>query len=116
MSREHFRIHRSTDITLIELELSGVLDHLEFDRLNQSLLAVIDATPAGRWIIDLAHVSYMTSPVLGLMVNLRQRVKQTGGTLVLCSMSPQLARTFHTCSLERLFAITRDRDEAFASL
>ena len=47
-----------------------------------------------------------------LMVNLRQRVKDAGGKLALCNMSSRLLRVFQTCSLERLFIIKSDREEA----
>jgi anti-anti-sigma regulatory factor len=50
------------------------------------------------------------------MVNFRQFVKQTGGTLVLCGMSPRLAEIFRTCSLDRLFKTVPTRELAVKAL
>jgi anti-anti-sigma regulatory factor len=46
------------------------------------------------------------------MVNVRQRVKEARGRLVLCGLSPRLLQIFKTCCMERLFKIVRSRDEA----
>jgi len=63
-------------------------------------------------VLDLSNTDYMGSSMLGLMVNVRQVIKQAGGTLVLCGMSPRLMHVFRTCSLHQLFTIVGTRAEA----
>jgi anti-anti-sigma regulatory factor len=46
------------------------------------------------------------------MVNIRQRIKDSRGQLVLCAMTPRLIEIFRTCSLERLFTIVKTRADA----
>ena len=99
-------------VRLVELTLPEVLDSEEFDALNAALLAEMDAVGGGRCVLDLTAVDYMGSAMLGLMVNARSRVRAAGGRLVLCGMSDWLVRTFHTCSLERLFVTAVTRAEA----
>ena len=65
-------------------------------------------------MVDLSQVGYMGSSMLGLFVNIRERIRQAGGTLVLCAMSPPLLRIFKTCCLERLFTIAKTRPDALA--
>src|SRR5262245_29731322 len=77
---------RSALVSVVELRLPQLLDSSEFDELNESMLAAVQETPNGGWVIDLTHVSYMGSAMLGLMVNLRQRIRGAGGRLVLCNM------------------------------
>jgi anti-anti-sigma factor len=104
---------------VVELFLPGDLDSTEFDRLNEGLADVF-ANPqngrGGRWIIDLTHVAYLGSAGLGLLVNIRHRVKTMDGQLALCQMSPRLHQIFKTCSLERMFTITRTREDALKAL
>ncbi len=97
---------------VLALTLPETIDAVEFDRLNESLLRALDAATGTRWVLDLSDVTYMGSAVLGLMVNIRQQIKQRGGKLVLCGMSDRLVQIFRTCSLERLFTITKTRPEA----
>lgn len=54
----------------------------------------------------------MGSAMLGLLVNVRQRVKAARGKLVLCGLSPQLASIFQACCMDRLFTTARDRARA----
>ena len=83
------------------------LDIEEFDRLNESILELIRGEPEGQWVLDLSQVAYMGSASLGLLVNLRQQIKQSGGRLVLCGLSPQMLHIFKTCCMERLFRIVK---------
>lgn len=99
-------------IQVIELHLPASLDASEFDALNESILQILDGQTGRRWVIDLAHVEYIGSSVLGLIVNLRQRIKAGNGRLALCSLSPRLIQIFRHSSLERLFTISRTRPEA----
>jgi anti-anti-sigma factor len=112
MAENRFRIQSLSSVNLIELELPEMLDSQEFDRLNESILGALHGQAGGRWIIDLSHVSYMGSAMLGLMVNLRQQIKTGGGKLVLCSMPATLFQIFRTCCMERLFTIAKTRADA----
>lgn len=112
MSDKLFLLSRAGPVNLVELTLPIGLDIDEFDRLNEGMLKLIEGEPHGRWVMDLSHLEYMGSATLGLMVNIRQKVKQAGGKLVLCGMSPRMVQIFRTCSLERLFKIVRSRQEA----
>lgn len=112
MSSDRFQVIAIDAVNVIELSLPQILDSDEFDRLNDKILNALGGKAGARWVIDLAEVSYLGSSALGLMVNIRQRVKQAGGRLVLCGLSQRLLEIFHTCCLERLFTIVRDREEA----
>jgi anti-anti-sigma factor len=117
MSRELFKLDLSTPgLGVCQLLLPNVLDPMVFDQLNDSLLTAVTTSPGTRWVIDLGAVTYMGSAVLGLMVNIRQRIKSGGGTVVLCAMTPQLFAVFQACSLHRLFTIVPNRDQALAQL
>jgi anti-anti-sigma factor len=106
-------VHTSGEkFDVIELRLPHHLDFNEFDRIIDSLSHIIESRPAARWIIDLSHVEYTGSAVLGLLVNLRQQIKEGGGSLVLCGMSEKLGNILRACSLDRLFKHAATRDAA----
>ena len=109
---ELFRVSNVGEVQVVELDLPEVLDSDEFDRLNEALIAAVGRAPGGPLVLDLSRLDYAGSSVLGLMVNVRQRVKEVGGRLVLCGLSDRLLQIFRTCSLERLFVIRRGRAEA----
>src|SRR5687768_5981392 len=117
---ELFQVNHVGPVQVIDLWLPEHLDSDEFGRLNESLIATAlgggsssaAATSPGGVVLDLSRLAYAGSSVLGLLVNVRQKVKEAGGRLVLCGLSDRLMQIFRTCSLERLFVIRRSRDEA----
>ena len=110
-----YRHTKAGTVNIIDLTLPHTLDIEEFDRLNEAILGLIRAEPEGQWVLDLSQLSYMGSAALGLLVNLRQQIKQSGGRLVLCGLSPQLLHVFKTCCMERLFRIVKSRKDAIAA-
>jgi len=97
---------------IVELHLPETLDSADFDKLNESLLKLLEGRGKQKWIIDLTAVTYMGSAMLGMLVNMRQQVKAGGGTLLLCGLSKPLMNIFKTCCMERLFTIVKDRRAA----
>lgn len=116
MPTELLKITHLPTATVIELALPDDLDSSEIDKLNESLPEIFVDRPNSRWVVDLAEVQYMASAVLGLMVNIRHRVKAMDGKLVLCQMTPRLQEIFRACCLERLFTIARTRDDALKAV
>ena len=106
------KISNHKSVNVVELALPDDLDSTEIDRLNEGLAALFADQTATNWVLDLANVQDMGSAALGLMVNIRFRVKSMSGQLALCHMSPRLHQIFKTCCLEKLFTITRTRDDA----
>jgi anti-anti-sigma factor len=112
MSEHLYRHTTEGGIHVIDLLLPMTTDHTEFDKLNDVVGDLLEGKPASeKWVIDLSHVDYIGSALLGLLVNLRQRVKAGGGRLVLCGLSDHLNKALRTCSLQSLFTIA-DRREA----
>jgi len=111
-----FAVQQVGHVNVIELILPDELDSVEFDKLNDSMLHLFDGRSSERWILDLSKTQYVGSAVLGLMVNVRQHVKTAQGKLVICSLSRTLNDIFHASSLERLFTIAKNRNEALKLL
>ena len=116
MADDYFHVSQVGEVHVVALQLPESTDSNEFDRLNEQLLEVLVGGPYGRWVVDLSGLRYMGSSALGLMVNIRQRILQSGGDLVLCGLSPQLLRIFRTCCMERLFRISKTRADALRAV
>jgi len=116
MAQALFHVRPADKATVVELSLPHGLDSTEIDQLNERLLGVIAEKPDGRWILDLSRLAYGGSAALGLMVNVRQRVLDAGGRLVLCGLSPRLLQVFRTCCMERLFTIRGNQNDALRAV
>ena len=116
MAEDFFQVTRMGEAHLVTITLPQSMDSDEFDRLNEEMLGLFTSQPHARWVLDLTGLNYMGSSALGLMVNIRQRIKQSGGRLVLCGLSQRLHHIFQTCCMERLFRIVRNRDDALRAI
>jgi len=116
MSKELFNVVQESAVNVIRLTVPDGMDSIEVDTLIENVLQSITPQAKGWWIADLSGISYMGSSMLGLMVNIRERIRLSGGRLVLCGVGPGLKKIFESCCLERLFIFARSRNEAIANL
>ncbi|HEY1921806.1 MAG TPA: STAS domain-containing protein [Tepidisphaeraceae bacterium] len=112
MINERFHITAEDSIQILQFSLPSTLDTLEVDTLIEAVLDQLGSNSNLRWIVDLSQTEYLGSSMLGLFVNMREKIRQAGGVLILCGMSPALARIFKACCLERLFTIAKTRADA----
>jgi anti-anti-sigma factor len=115
MPHQHYKVSQEQGVHVMELTLPIVVDPAEFDKLNDAIGEATDTAGGERWVLDLRQVEYVGSALLGLLVNLRQRIKSEGGRLVLCGLSEHVNKALQTCSLHNLFTITQSRAEAVRS-
>lgn len=112
MVNERFNITQERAAQVLQFFMPITLDTLEVDGIIEAVLAKLDSLPSQRWVVDLSRVDYLGSSMLGLFVNMRERIRHAGGSLILCGMSPQLHQIFRNCCLERLFTIAKSRSDA----
>lgn len=116
MPREFFKVIVDQAVHVLELTMPPGTDVSEFDALNQLALAELEAAAGEGWILDMSQFSYVGSAALGFMVNVRQRIRQADGILVVCGVSTHIMATLRASSLGRLFAILDSRPAAVAAV
>jgi anti-anti-sigma factor len=107
-----FRLIHDGTVRLAVLKLPLVVDDEDFDRISAQLLEAVAAEPGGAWVLDLSPAEYFGSAMLGLLVNIRQVIRQGQGRLVLCGLSEELMKVISVTSMERLFQFQRTRADA----
>lgn len=116
MPREYFHIIESDAVHVFELRMPAGTDVSEFDTLNQAALSLFEGRAGDGWVMDMSQFNYIGSAALGFMINVRQRVREAGGALVVCGVSKQILATLRASSLGRLFNIVDTRAEAVAAI
>jgi anti-anti-sigma factor len=112
MTNNRFQISTENSVQVLSFTLPAVLDSIDVDGLIESVLKELESRGAARWVVDLSQTEYLGSAMLGMFVNMREKIRRGGGALVLCGLSPDLVRIFKACCLERLFTIAKTRAEA----
>jgi anti-anti-sigma factor len=112
MADDLFIILEEKSVRILEFRLRPEMDAMLFDSLMAAVAMALDQRAGGAWVVDLSKVDYLSSAGLGLLVNIRQKIRQGKGKLALCGLSPRLIELFRSCCLERLFLILKTRDQA----
>ena len=66
-------------VQILELNVPRAIDMYEFDRVNEEVARVTADDPAGRWVLDMSGSEYVGSAILGVLVNVRQRIRGGAG-------------------------------------
>ena len=99
-------------VQVLELTIPRSVDMYEFDRVNEEIARVTADDPAGRWVLDMSGSQYIGSAILGVLVNIRQLIRGSGGHLAVCGLSDPLIHAMRTCSLYNLFTVAESRADA----
>ena len=92
---------------------------VDVDSFNDITVSLIDGWPlaAGRHVVvDLSPSRYMGSVLLGLLINIRSRVRAGGGRIVVVGASPRLLEVFRSANLDRLLLLAHTRSDGLELL
>jgi anti-anti-sigma factor len=95
-----FTVDESADILVIQL--TG--EFVEPVMLAE-LVASLDDGTARRIVFDLGRVKYLESAALGVLIDLKKRIRKRGEELTLRGLRPDLLEVFRITRLDHVFRI-----------
>ncbi len=69
-----------------------------------------------RIVMDFEQVKFFSSQVLGILLDIRSKLKACGGEVVISAIDPQLHRVFKITNLDTIFRFFSDKESAAAAL
>ena len=72
----------------------------------------IDENQPNRLIFDFEGVKFFSSQVLGMLLDIRAKLKTCNGEVVISAINPQLHRVFKITNLDKIFRFFPDRKSA----
>ena len=99
-------------IALITFNVPSIVDVSSVESISTKLHSLIDDGGALKVIVDFDGVKFFSSMILGLIVDIWRRLEETGGTVVISGIDPQLSRVFKITNLDKLFKFYPDRQSA----
>jgi anti-sigma B factor antagonist len=88
--------------------VTGEIDLFTAPEFKERIAAPIDAG-ATRVIVDLSEVSFIDSSSLGVLIGAHQRLKPSGGGLVIVCDDRAIVNTFKITGLDSVFEIVSSR-------
>ena len=103
-------------VVIATLTDEKILDEIQLQSLEGSIMPLIDQSPNIQLVIDFSNVKFLTSSVLGLLIRISKKVYEAEGKLRLCSITPKILEVFKITRLDKIFEIFPDADEALVGL
>ncbi|WP_409978166.1 anti-sigma F factor antagonist [Anoxybacteroides tepidamans] len=98
------------DVLLVRL--SGELDHHTAEELREKVTATLEKEGIRHIVLNLEQLMFMDSSGLGVILGRYKQIKNLGGEMIVCAVSPAVKRLF---DMSGLFKIIRlEDDEQFA--
>lgn len=104
--------HSKDEILTIYFLAPRVLEEAQLEELSRDILAELDKSTEERVILDFQKVEFMSSSMLGKLVQIHKKCKEFKVKLKLCSIRKEILEVFKITKLDKLFDI--EKDEATA--
>ncbi len=88
----------------------------EIEKIAEMLRGLIRDGQVCEIVVDFSRVSFFSSQMLGLLVDIWRRTKDKGGTLLISGINPQLTRVFRITHLDKLFDFYETPEAAVSAL
>ena len=99
-------------VTIVNFHKSSILDAQTVDWIARELYVLVDEQARRKIILDLRHVRFLSSTILGVLVALQKKSQAIKGKLVICGLRPDLSKVFKITKLDKLFEFADGEDEA----
>ena len=88
----------------------------EVGEIAETLRGLVKDPDVRGMVVDFSNVSFFSSQMLGLLVDIWRRIKDKGGVLLISGINPQLTRVFRITHLDKLFDFHETVEAAISAL
>jgi len=83
---------------------------------SNQIKTFIDENKPDKIIFDFDGVKFFSSQVLGLLLDIRAKIKSNDGEVVISAINPQLHRVFKITNLDKVFRFFPDKQSAIQAI
>lgn len=105
----------SNGILTIYFADARILDESKMREISDELQTLLDKTDEEQIVLDFRCVEFMSSAMLGKLVQIHKRCKEYKAQLKLCGINTEIRKVFKITRLDKLFDIHADEDSACAA-
>lgn len=98
------------------VRLSGELDHHTTEELRNQVNEVVETQKIEHMVFNFQDLSFMDSSGLGVILGRYKQIRNIGGEMVVCSVSPPIKRLFDMSGLFKIIRLEDSEDDALQTL
>ncbi len=114
--RPRISVEYAKNATIVGFTDEKILEETDIKALRESIMSVIGQAERINLILDFGNVQFLSSAVLGLLIQVSKRIYEQGGKLKLCNINPKIYEIFKITRLTKTFDIYKDVEGAVRSL
>ncbi len=95
-------------------EARGEIDLHNSPELRTAILSMISSPIPKRLILNLAQVPYMDSSAVAVLVEALQKLRPSGGKVMLVGLQPRVKGLLEIARLDSVFVLAADEQQALA--
>jgi anti-sigma B factor antagonist len=116
MKYTYLDLQDAGEVLVVTFKQASILDQAIIDQIGQELgQAGLEASSSRKLLVDFCGVEFMSSAMLGKIVQLHKRCKADKIKLKFCGISPNPMEVFKITRLDKLFEIHEDAPTAIAT-
>lgn len=115
VSNELIEVFDQGDVTVVQLDAASISSR-GVEPIAQSLRELVTEQKPPKMVIDFSRVRFISSLMLGLLVDVWRRITEYEGHFRICGIDPQLTRVFKITHLDKIFVFSESIEEALTSL
>ena len=107
-----FTVRKAGQTTVVDLVGPRITDQAYINALGDELIDILGKAQPPDLLIDMNDVEFLSSAVLGKLIRMLKRTRESHGRLRLCSIRPSIFEVFEITQLHKVFEIYPDSGEA----
>jgi anti-sigma B factor antagonist len=111
-----FEIDQEGGVTLVTFTPQDLVQADDIEEVGRQLINLVENFSTSRLVLDLRHVTRLSSLLLGKLIALNHRVQAAGGRLALCNVNQKVHDVFRSVNLLQSFPIYASEMDARRSL
>ncbi|HOD84667.1 MAG TPA: STAS domain-containing protein, partial [Phycisphaerae bacterium] len=92
-------INQIYGVVVVNFRNQSILDGASIDAIAADLYALVDEQAHRKMILDFTAVRFLSSQVIGTLLQVDKKIKAIKGKVVICGMKPNLYKVFETMNL-----------------
>jgi anti-anti-sigma factor len=109
-TQEMLTFEKRGRVTIGSFISTNMLDGATVTDFGNEVLEYIKRHPDTQLLLNFQKVTYMSSAALTELLRINQALRDNGGAVRLCSLTPTIRNVFQITNLEKLFFIHDDED------
>ncbi len=106
---------KNGDVLVALFTEAKILDEAKIQQVSEELNTISDLVEHGKLLLNFTGVKFMSSSVLGRLVQLNKKCKADKTDLKMCNISPEIMEVFKITRLNKVFDIQPDEPTAISA-